>query len=162
MREFHALHWRDSVASGFKTQQNQSLEQMIAIFDLDANSNYHQTPKLRRSLKHSFRIVETSDLFSLQTHFQENRCMSCIRLPGLRLRQKICFRLQFQSSRTFSGFKIITFILKRPSVFVNYLLCERRSGYQVPESVGWDTLHKSVSSGTDRRHYPLLTLCFCI
>ncbi len=73
----------------------------------------------------------------------------------------IVFR-RLQSSSTFISFKIITFILKRLSFFVNYFVSESRSGHQVAESVGWDTLHKSVSSGTDRRHYPLLTVFFCI
>lgn len=73
----------------------------------------------------------------------------------------IVFR-RLHSSSNFISFKIITFIVKRLYVFVNYFFCESRSGHQVAKSVGWDGLHKSISSGTDRRHSPLLAVCFCI
>lgn len=98
-------------------------------------------------------------------HSKSNCSMPCIQLFGLHSMQKyaICYSFPKASVKQyFISFKIITFILKRLSVFVNYFFSESRSGHQVAESVGWDALHKSVPSGTDRRHYPLLTVCFCI
>lgn len=101
-----------------------------------------------------------STLFSLHIKlFHVMHSTLGITLKTKNMLSVIVFR-RLQSSSTFISFKIITFILKRLSVFVNYFVSESRSGHQVAESAGWDALHKSVWSGTDRRHYPLLTPCF--